>query len=438
MDFSFRLFFTLLYGIVNCKEYFRGYNVDRIFVNSSQNIIKFKHWVEKFDGVDIWHIANHVPFFLDLSVSPRIQEIFDNYVNEQNFGKTVLVDDLGSIVDYPPKTKRNRRSNDQQKFSLYRYNSFSEIMKWLADLKKNYESLVDLEEIGQSFEKRPILVVKIGKSARNHVKPAVWIDAGIHSREWLSVATALYVINEFMVQYSRNESSIVNLIDRVDFHIAPVINPDGYEYSRSMNRLWRKTRSRHEILVDQKKITCVGVDANRNFDYFWGSVDDMSDDNGSCSDGYSGPSPGSEPETRSISSALRRLKPSLMAYLTLHSYGQMWLSPWGYAAYKPSNYQRQRDMALLAIDALQGVHGTPYSFGTVSDLLYPASGTSVDFAHSLNITYAYAIELRPGETGVVRQNPFRGFMQQESQIEPTGQETFAAFAALTEAILNES
>jgi len=31
-------------------------------------------------------------------------------------------------------------------------------------------------------------------------KPAIWIDAGMHSREWIAPATALYVINKVRVQ----------------------------------------------------------------------------------------------------------------------------------------------------------------------------------------------------------------------------------------------
>ena len=41
-------------------------------------------------------------------------------------------------------------------------------------------------------------------------------------------------------------------------------NPDGYEYSRNGDRLWRKTRS------DIGHPFCKGVDGNRNWDYKWG------------------------------------------------------------------------------------------------------------------------------------------------------------------------
>jgi len=36
--------------------------------------------------------------------------------------------------------------------------------------------------------------VQIGQPSQTR-KPAIWIDAGIHAREWIAPATAVYVIN---------------------------------------------------------------------------------------------------------------------------------------------------------------------------------------------------------------------------------------------------
>ena len=51
---------------------------------------------------------------------------------------------------------------------------------------------------------------------------------------------------------------------RADIIFSDRPNPDGYEYSRSTDRLWRKTRS------DNGHPSCKGVDGNRNWDYKWG------------------------------------------------------------------------------------------------------------------------------------------------------------------------
>lgn len=40
--------------------------------------------------------------------------------------------------------------------------------------------------------------------------------------------------------------------------IVPVLNPDGYEFTHTKDRMWRKNRAHHEG-------ECVGIDLNRNF-----------------------------------------------------------------------------------------------------------------------------------------------------------------------------
>lgn len=64
-------------------------------------------------------------------------------------------------------------------------------------------------------------------SGGNDTKPAVWIDAGIHSREWVAPATALYMIDRLLTGY-QTDKSITELIDTHDWYILPVVNPDGY------------------------------------------------------------------------------------------------------------------------------------------------------------------------------------------------------------------
>lgn len=43
------------------------------------------------------------------------------------------------------------------------------------------------------------------------------------------------------------QPTIRNLVDQIDWFITPLLNPDGYEFSRSSSdpetRLWRKNRS---------------------------------------------------------------------------------------------------------------------------------------------------------------------------------------------------
>jgi len=58
-----------------------------------------------------------------------------------------------------------------------------------------------------------------------------------------------------------------------------------------------------------------------------------------CSDIYGGPKPFSEPETKALSDFILAHNATWKVYLTLHSYSQMWMAPYGYTRKKPDNYK---------------------------------------------------------------------------------------------------
>ena len=70
-------------------------------------------------------------------------------------------------------------------------------------------------------------------------------------------------------------------ITNFEWHILPMMNPDGYIYTRNEDRFWSKNR---RSFPNQ---TCIGVNLNRNFPSHWnyGPSDP-------CHPSYKGPFPG--------------------------------------------------------------------------------------------------------------------------------------------------
>lgn len=50
----------------------------------------------------------------------------------------------------------------------------------------------------------------------------------MHAREWIGPAQALYIIQQLV-----EDETYRNLTNDVDWHIIPVLNPDGYEFTHT-------------------------------------------------------------------------------------------------------------------------------------------------------------------------------------------------------------
>ena len=69
---------------------------------------------------------------------------------------------------------------------------------------------------------------------------------------------------------------------------------------------------------------------------WWISEYGASDDK--CSDTFKGNSAFSEAESFTLSSFIYSIRDSLKLYISLHSHGQYWLTPWGYTKRFPEDY----------------------------------------------------------------------------------------------------
>lgn len=198
------------------------------------------------------------------------------------------------------------------------YLRHSEINRYLDSLGKSFKGLVEIITIGQSYEKRPLKVIKISRKSKLTTKERVFIDAGCHAREWITISCALHCVQR-LVEYNNLNG---DLLSRFEFYILPVVNPDGYEYTHTVNRLWRKTR--RPIRMQSCGKFNFGTDLNRNYDFHW---QDASSNPRKYT--FRGDKPFSEPETRALRNFLADLKCKF--YLTLHSHAQALCYPWGYS-----------------------------------------------------------------------------------------------------------
>jgi len=223
-----------------------------------------------------------------------------------------------------------------------------------------------VRNVGKSFEGRDIKIALI-TNGDGRKKNSIFIDAGFHGREWIAPATALYLIQQLVDP----QGIYAVLLNDLDFAILPLVNPDGYEYSIDYDRQWRKTRSR------TKNRNCVGVDANRNFPFRFGSFGSVSDP---ChySQAYHGQYSFSEKESQTVSNVMWTMRHTCKFYLTLHSFGNLIMYPWGYTKELPAGWRAMDEVARAGATAIKNYSGTQYRVGSLANLLYRASGSSGD------------------------------------------------------------
>merc|ERR1711970_1361063 len=397
---------TLLLAVtVSCYKTYHGYKVLRTGTldKTSADLLR-EAQVET--NLDFW--KEPAPGrFADIMTSPSEMDSVMAWLSSNGISYHTMVEDVEQLIqESKPRNNSSLRSAGKRYTmdwdDYHDHDTLNEFIAALADAN-DFASIVN---IGQSYEGRQMNVLAIEKAGAG--APSIWLEAGIHAREWIAPAVATFIVRELVEDYEEHPE----YLDKINWYFIPSANPDGYAYSWEHDRLWRKTRSDHGSILG-----CKGVDPNRNWGFHFG---ESGVSHNKCSDTYCGPEAFSEPEMRNIRDFVQTLDPVPVLGHTFHSYSQLWLWPYGYAhnAYPP-NYKENQQLAIDASDALYQVHGTVFDPINSADL-YPAAGAADDWYKGvLGTRFSFTTELR--DTGR------HGFILPKDQIIPSGEEMWAGF-----------
>ncbi|XP_045603336.2 carboxypeptidase B [Procambarus clarkii] len=409
---AMRLSVVLVLGLAvlaSAATSYHGYKVVSVWPKTHHESWTVQQLVNGWE-LDQWSSSRGLGSPVDLLLPPKLTKRFLAALSQQHIHVTVKINDVQQLIEQQGPGHK-RRSTLPGTFDHTVYHNLGEIYSILDGAVAAFPHLVSLYTAGTTYEGRDIRVAKVSSG---EPKPVIWIDCGIHAREWISSATCQYILDQLTSGYG-SDGQVTDLLDTYDFHIMPCANPDGYNYTWNEDRLWRKNRSPHTL--------CKGVDCNRNFDSDFGGAGTSDIP---CSDLYHGPSAFSERESAAVRDAVLALDDVAMFY-SLHSYAQLWMTPYGYTTDLPANYDEQVRVAEVSVRALEAVHGTQYQYGNIADIIYMAAGGSIDWVYdTAKVPYTYGVELRDqGEYG---------FLLPEDQILPTGEETWAGIVAGINAI----
>ncbi|KAI8439569.1 hypothetical protein MSG28_013299 [Choristoneura fumiferana] len=298
--------------------------------------------------IDIW---KEEPCGMDILVEgPRVKQV-SCMLRERCIPYCVAISDVDAMKER--ERCHIRKASSSCPMDWKNYHRLDTIYAFLDRLACEYPYLCTVCCIGRSYEGRDLKLLKISNGSCNN--EGVWLDGAIHAREY----------------------------------ILPVMNPDGYEFTHTCDRMWRKNRAHYG--------ECVGVDLNRNFSFGWGEKGEegSSEDPGNIF--YRGPKPFSECESIAVKRKILECGSRFKVFLSFHSYGEVIIFPWATLA---SPVQTMWNCSKEALPWLSlFTHLRPHVQGRqYKDLMYYAAGTSIDWAYGCaNIPYSYMVELRSKE-----------------------------------------
>lgn len=276
----------------------------------------------------------------------------------------------------------------------------------LHTLAAQYPSLAELIDFGDSWEKATlggeaghdlwalrITNRDVAPPAGRSSKPRFFLMAAIHARELATPEVALLFADWLLENYGQ-DPDVTWVVDHHEVWIAPVTNPDGRQRAEQ-NKLWRKNTDNDDGCTSDYDTTYpfydfeyYGVDLNRNHSFMWGGVGTSTN---ACAETYRGPSAASEPEVQALEALMRSLFPDQRGpglsdpaplsttgiMITLHSYGELVLWPWGNMETPAPNAA-----GLQAIGRkFASFNGYVACQSGAAGCLYPVSGSTDDWAY---------------------------------------------------------
>ncbi len=279
------------------------------------------------------------------------------------------------------------------------YKTFPEMETILNTTAAVYPNITSLTSIGTSYEGRDIWCLEITDNPGvDEDEPGVFFMGLHHAREWPSLATCLYLIENLTSNYG-TDPEITNMINNRRIWIIPCVNPDGYVYDHDQGHDWRKNR---HYFPDSGTY---GVDLNRNYGGSsngnpwgsWGSIGTGHLSHNPDNSLYCGPGQMSELETQVIRDMV--IENDIHALISWHTHGELVLWPWGYSmsASAPDQAYLQSVGEEIA-SRITSQSGSGTYTPQQAAALYPTTGDTTDWSYGYSHyilgrpTFAYTIE----------------------------------------------
>jgi len=357
------------------------------------------HYVDRADldqlaaRLDVWEVDHKAGYLVTMLSSADLTEL-------QNAGYIVEIDQFRTDQINQPLIPEFGQISGIPGYPCYR--TVPETLATYQTLLAEYPDLITMEDIGDSWEKATpggldgydinVLRLTNYNLGDPDTKPTFFLMAEIHARELVTTETAVRLAEHLLSNYDV-DPDITWLLDYYQIYIVPYTNPDGRIIAETGD-YWRKNTDSDDGCSNP---SYWGTDLNRNHSFHWlggGSSPDP------CDETYRGPAAGSEPETDAIQNFVLTILDDQRGpndtdpapldttglFITLHSYSQLVLWPWGWTGTNAPNH-----LQLQTLGRRMAYYNDYFPDQSVG--LYPTNGTSDDWAYGELGVPAYTYEM---------------------------------------------
>jgi murein tripeptide amidase MpaA len=327
----------------------------------------------------------------------------------------ILIADLESLV----QVERDRLAQPQEAADWFAdFKNLAAINARLDALVALRPDICSIVQAGSSIQGRPIKGVRISKHPVGTPMPAFLFTATLHAREWAVPMTAMWFADRLVEDYG-TDSRLTAIVDSSEVFIFPVMNPDGYEYSWTTSRLWRKNRRLNSG-------GSYGVDLNRNWATGFGGAGSSGTQS---SETYRGTAAFSEPETAGLRDFVNA-RLNIAGHIDLHSYSQIIMWPYSYTSAMPPESATYTRVSAAMGNALKAVNNRTYTVGNSWAVYGATAGCIEDWTSTTTGGMGWCTEVR--DTGSY------GFVMPASEILPNARENMASATVMMEELLKAS
>ncbi|MBL0389002.1 zinc carboxypeptidase [Tumebacillus sp. ITR2] len=275
------------------------------------------------------------------------------------------------------------------------YHTNTAVEQILADRAAKFKNIATVTTIGNTFEGRPIQVIKISSNKlKSSQKSKALFIGGTHSREISPPEIMLSNMDYLLTNYG-TDPDVTWMVDNREIYIIPILNKDGHNRAEQLQN-WRKNTD--------TRWGSDGVDLNRNYDEIgtdvWGNPVYGTSTN-PFSIEYCGPTAFSEPETAAVKNFIDSVMgPSgtpatvpngFKLVVDMHSYGNDIMWPWNWT-FDVNQYGAQNDIAKMQMIGDKWATTNTYK-SYIGAKMYYTTGDTTDWAYGFHRIPSFTIEV---------------------------------------------